>query len=208
MLSKVGRLKVNPMTRNILATIAIFAAVAPCTSRAQTPAASSRTREIAALFSKHKHTLKEKRGVRMEKYKDVVAEPVVASNPASYSGTYRSLDYDFIIRLHVAGNGSIEGSGTDPLDSESHAARPFTLEKAKIDGALFTATKVYRNGKRERIEGVFMERTSHDSPSDPGVKTFGLGVLAKPMQIDGNTIDRLFYERASGQMAAGNTRNR
>ena len=118
------------MTRNILATLAILAVAAPCTSRAQTPAAANRTREIAALFSKHKHTVKEKRGVRMEKYKNVAAEPVVASNPASYSGTYRSLDYDFTMRLRVAGNGSIEGSGTDPLDSESHIARPFTLESA------------------------------------------------------------------------------
>jgi hypothetical protein len=196
------------MTRYALFTFAVLAAAAPCTSRAQTPSAASRTREIAQAFSKSKHTVKEKRGVRVEKYKNVVAEPVIASNPASYSGTYRSLDFDFIIRLQVAGNGSVQGSGIDPLDSESHIARPFTLENGKVDGALFTATKVYRDGKRERIEGVFIERTSHDSPNDPGVKTFGLGVLAKAMQIDGNTIDRLFYERASGQMAAGHTGNR
>ena len=189
------------MTRHFLATMAILAAVAPCTSLAQTPSASARTREIAQLFSKNKHSVKENRGVRVEKYKNVVAEPVIAANPTNYSGTYRSLDFDFIIRLQVAGNGLVEGSGIDPIDSESHIARPFTLEHANVDGALFTATKVYRDGKRERIEGIFIDRTSHDSPDDPGVKVFGLGVLAKPMQIDGNTIDRLFYERASGQMA-------
>lgn len=198
--------KVNPMTRYILTTIAMLAVSIPC--EAQTSSASNRTREIAALFSKSKHKVKERRGVRMEKYKNVVAEPVVAANPATYSGTYRSLDFDFIIRLQVARNGSVEGSGADPLDFDSHIARPFTLENAKVDGALLTATKVYRDGKRERIEGVFIERTSHDSPNDPGVKTFGLGVLAKPMQIHGNTIDRLFYERSSGQVAAGNTGNR
>lgn len=196
------------MTRHLFATIAVIAAIAPCTSPAQTTSALSRTREIAQLFSKSKHSVKEKRGVRVEKYKNVTAEPVVASNPANYSGTYRSLDFDFIIRLQVAANGLVEGSGIDPIDFESRIARPFTLEKATIDGALFTATKVYRDGKRERIEGVFIERTSHDSPNDPGTKAFGLGVLTKAMQIDGNTIDRLFYERATGEMAAGNTGNR
>lgn len=160
------------------------------------------------MFSKQKHVVKEKRGIRMEKYRKVVAEPVVASNPATLSGTYRSLDYDFVIRLRVAQNGAVEGSGEDPLDADSRIARPFTLENGKIDGALLTATKVYRNGSRERIEGVFIERTSYESPGDKGVKTFGLGVLSKPMQIGGNTIDRLFYERTSGQMAAGYTRNR
>ena len=193
------------MTRNSLATIAILAAITPCTAPAQTPSAASRTREIAALFSKSKHLVKEKHGVRLEKYKNITADPVVASNPTNYSGTYRSVDWDFVIRLQVASNGSVEGSGADPLDFDSHVARPFTLESAKIDGALFTATKVYRDGKRERIEGIFIERTSQDSPNDPGTKTFGLGVLTKPMQIGGNIIDRLFYERAQGEMARGNT---
>src|SRR4029079_5428108 len=180
--------------------IAILAAVHPSIAPAQTPSASTRAREIARLFSKSKHSVKEKRGVRIEKYKNVTAEPVVASNPETYSGTYRSVDWDFVIRLQVAGNGSVEGAGADPLDFDSHIARPFTLESGKVDGARFTATKVFRDGKRERIEGVFIERTSHDSPNDPGTKAFGLGVLTKAMQIDGNTIDRLFYERATGQV--------
>jgi hypothetical protein len=70
-----------------------------------------------------------------------------------------------------------------------------------------TATKVYRDGKRERIEGIFIERTSYDSPEDRGTTVFGLGVVSQSMQIDGNNIDRLFYERAAGQMAQGNTGN-
>jgi len=195
------------MTRYILATFTVFSMALPCTMDAQTTARSisSRTLEIAALFAKNKHVIKEKRGIRVEKYKNVTAEPVIASNPAIFSGTYRSLDFDFVIRLRAASNGSVEGSGEDPLNFDSHIARPFTLENGRIDGALFSATKVYRDGKRERIEGVFIDRTSYDSPEDRGVKVFGLGVVSKPMQIGGNTIDRLFYERASGQMAAGYT---
>ena len=195
------------MNRYTLSTLAVFTIAAPLAAQSQTASTSSRTQELAALFSKHKHVVKEKRGVRLEKYKNVVAEPVVASNPASFSGTYRSLDFDFVMTLRVAANGSVEGSGTDPLDFDSRIGRPFTLENGKVAGALFTATKVYRNGKRHRIEGVFIERTSYDSPEDRGVKVFGLGVLTKPMQIGGNTLDRLFYERASGQMATGNTRH-
>jgi hypothetical protein len=198
---------VDSMIRYFLATIAVLTAAAPCTSQSQT-SSSTRVREIAALFSKHKHTVKEKHGIRMEKYKNVVAEPVNVVNPATLSGTYRSLDFDFVIRLRVAQNGSVEGSGEDALDFDSHAAKPFTLQNGRIDGALLTATKVYRNGKRERLEGVFMERTSYDSPEDRGVKVFGLGVLARPVQIGGNTIDRLFYERASGQLASGHPGNR
>jgi hypothetical protein len=50
-----------------------------------------------------------------------------------------------------------------------------------------------------------MDRTSFESPADKGVTVFGLGVIAKPMQIGGNNVDRLFYERASGEMAQGDT---
>lgn len=196
----------NPMTRYILTTFAVLSVAMPFTAESQsTTRASSRTREIAALFSKKKHVVKEKRGVRVEKYKNVTAEPVVASNPASFSGTYRSLDFDFVIRLRVAANGSVEGTGEDPLTIDSHIARPFTIANGKVDGALFTGVKVYRDGKREPIEGVFIDRTTYESPEDRGVKVFGLGVLTEPMQIDGLNIDRLFYERASGQMASRHT---
>src|SRR5215212_12284989 len=105
------------MTRHILATfVALSAAIAsPAHSQKATASVSQRTMELAALFSKSKHAIKEKRGVRVEKYKNVVAEPVVAANPSSYSGTYRDISFDFVLRLSVAGNGLVEGSGEDPV---------------------------------------------------------------------------------------------
>lgn len=195
------------MARYILTTFIALLVANPSPAQSQKPvtSVSQRTTELAALFSKNKHVVKEKRGVRMEKYKKVVAKPVIAANPATYSGTYRDLSFDFVLRLRVAGNGNVEGSGEDPIDSDAQVSRRFALVDGKIQGALLTATKLFPNGRRERIEGVFIERTSFDSPSDRGVTVFGLGVVSKPMQIGGNDIDRLFYERASGQMAQGYT---
>lgn len=197
------------MSPSLLTIIVVFSTVIPTVVPAQgaSVSASSRTREIAQMFSKNKHVVKEKRGVRTEKYKYVSAEPLIAANPTSLSGTYRAFDSDFVMRLSVSSNGIVEGSGTDLVDFDSKISHPFTLVDGRVQGALLTVTKLYRDGKRESIEGVFMERTSFESPKDRGTKVFGLGVLTKPMQIGGNTVDRLFYERASGQMARGDTGN-
>ena len=192
------------MTRRALAIVLSLAALSSAQSQTAT---ASRTRELASLFSKEKHVVKEKRGVRVEKYKNVVAVPVVPANPATLSGIYRDLNFDFVIRLQVSPDGKVTGTGVDPFDSNSRIARSYRLVDSRVDGALLTATKVYRDGKRERIEGIFIERTSYDSPEDRGTTVFGLGVVSQSMQIDGNNIDRLFYERAAGQMAQGNTGN-
>ena len=193
------------MNRHTLAAIALISAITAPTLHSQTASASRRTHELASLFSKQKHVVKEKRGVRVEKYKNVVASPVVPANPATLSGTYRDLDFDFVIRLRVSPDGTIAGTGIDPVDHDSRISKPYTLVDGKVDGALLTAIKVYRDGKRERLEGIFIERTTFDSPEDRGTTTFGLGVVAGSVQIDGTIIDRLFYERAAGQMARRNT---
>jgi hypothetical protein len=40
-----------------------------------------------------------------------------------------------------------------------------------------------------------MTRTERNSPTDPGITTFGLGVvLATPREFAGNTYERLFYQ--------------
>ena len=39
----------------------------------------TKAQEIAAAFTKNKHVVKEKYGVRMEKYKDVRSEPAVTN---------------------------------------------------------------------------------------------------------------------------------
>ena len=46
----------------------------------------------------------------------------------------------------------------------------------------------------EKFEGVFLNRTDRNSPTDPGVTTFGLGVvLNAPFETNGLTYEKLFY---------------
>ncbi len=109
------------MTRYIPAAIFLVAGILPSAAHSQT--ASARTREIAALFSKEKHAIKQKHGVRTEKYVKVVAEPQAAANPSTYSGTYRDFSFDFVIRLRVSSDGTVEGSGEDPVEYASNVSR-------------------------------------------------------------------------------------
>ena len=147
----------------------------------------TKAREIAAAFSKNKHAVKEKFGVRMEKYKDVRSEPAVKSNLSEYTGVYEVQDLGYVISVQVGSDGRVQASG-------SEKSRAFTLENAKIDGALLTATKVYSDGAKEKFEGSFLNRTDRNSPTDPGVTIFGLGVvLTTPFEVDGLTYDKLFY---------------
>jgi hypothetical protein len=154
----------------------------------------SRTRAIAASFSKFKNVSKSRRGITKEKYMKVVSEPAVKSSPIEYSGVYEHPDMDFRLSLNVDANGVVTGSGYEPL-SES-VKRTFTLRNAKIEGALLTATKVYAGGETERLEGAFMNRTASESPTDSGRTVFGFGTLVKPIYLSGNTIDKIFLEKA------------
>jgi hypothetical protein len=147
----------------------------------------SRAQELATAFNKNKHVVKEKYGVRREKYKDVRSEPAVKSNIADYSGVYEMTDLGYVMNVQVGSDGRVQASG-------SEKGRTFTLENARIGGALLTASKVYQDGATEKFEGVFLNRTDRNSPTDPGVTIFGLGVvLTTPFEINGLTYDKLFY---------------
>lgn len=153
----------------------------------------ARTRAIVASFNKSKHVLKSKHGVTREKYKDIRSEPARKADPASYTGSYKVEGLAFCLDLKVAHDGRVEGGGTEPLDGNSTIARTFTMS-GRIDQALLTATKVYSNGARERFEGVFINSTSRESPTDPGTTTFGIGVVSGLRDIGGVTTDKLFYQ--------------
>jgi hypothetical protein len=154
-----------------------------------------RTQTIVASFNKSKHVVKEKRGVRKEKYLDVRSVPAVKQNPADYSGAYEDLSaMGFSLRLRVSPNGLVEGTGYEPLNDEPAVSRSFTLRNGRITGALITATKVYGNGSTEPLEGVFINKTVFESPTDNGVTAFGLGVVGRGLQINGLTVDKVFYQ--------------
>ena len=126
---------------------------APAQQALASASAQTRTQAIAASFSKSKHVVKEKRGVRMEKYKRVESEPVVKPNPQDYSGIYEMPEMAFAIQLRVARDGSVEGTGYEPIGPDMSVRRSFTLRNGRIDGALLTATQVYANGTQNRFEG-------------------------------------------------------
>jgi len=155
--------------------------------------AQSRTRTIVASFSKFKSVSKERRGVKKEKYLKVQSEAAVKTNPAEYSGVYEVPGMAFALNLAVDRNGVVTGTGYEPL-TES-VRRTFTLRDGRIQGALLTATKVYAGGESGRLEGAFMNRTSFESPTDPGVTVFGFGTLGKQIEVSGVAINRFFYDK-------------
>ena len=166
--------------------IALFVACAG-NAIAQTPA-QTRAQAIAASFSKQKHVVKEKYGVRTEKYKDVRSEAVVRQNPRDYAGVYEFADLGYVINIQVASDGELEMNAFE----NNQQVR---FENVKIEGALLTAAKIYPEGSTERFEGVFLNRTERNSPTDTGVTTFGLGVVpATPVFVHGVTFDKLFYQ--------------
>jgi len=177
-----------------LAAVLVPLTTLPAQQMRASQSAQTRTQAIAASFSKEKHVVKEKRGVRVEKYKRVQSDPVVKANPQDYSGRYEVPDMGLAVQLRVDRNGDVEGAGYEPTGPDLSVRRSFTLKNGKIDGALLTATQVFANGTQDRFEGVFMNRTSFESPADKGVTKFGLGVIGKEITVAGNTNNRFFYE--------------
>jgi hypothetical protein len=183
----------------VVAALTLFVVIAGRVS-SQTLASASdprtKTKTIVASFNKFKHLTKEKHGIKKEKYLRVESNAVVKANPVDYSGTYEIPDWGFALRLRVDHNGKVEGDGYEPL-TDPAVRRAFTLRNGKIEGALLTATKVYPAGYTETLEGVFINRTSFESPTDKGFAMFGLGTLGRPIEVSGLTLDKFFYELKS-----------
>ncbi len=163
--------------------------------RASVSPTGARARAMAQSFNKSKHVVKQKHGISRDKYKDVRSEPVIESNPQNYWGTYEVPDFGLFLHLRVDSNGSAAATGEETDVWGSGVTRRFTLANAKVEGALLTGTKVYADGRSESLEGVFINRTSSDSPTATGVTVFGLGVLGAPIRISGITVEKFFYER-------------
>jgi hypothetical protein len=174
----------------ILVVIAFFV-VCAVNVVSQQPSTQTKTQAIAAAFNKHKNVVKEKYGVRTEKYKDVRSEPVVKHSVGDYSGAYEVADLGSLIKIQVGSDGRVQASGYEKVPR----SRTFNLENVRIEGALLTASKVYQDGTAEAFEGVFLNRTDRNSPTDAGVTTFGLGVILRtPVEHGGLTHEKLFYQ--------------
>lgn len=165
----------------------------PSSLLAQGLDAQQRAQELAAFFNKSKHAIKERHGVRVEKFKEIRSEPVIKKNARAYSGTYEA-DSGYTFRITVLSDGRVEASGSEP--DMRQEARSFTLHDAKIEGALLTGIKLFADGTSEKFEGVFINETERDSLTDNGFTTFGLGVVYDPPRTNpeaGFVITRLFY---------------
>jgi hypothetical protein len=180
-----------------LSILAVDAGHASSQTLASASDAQTKTQAIVASFNKFKHVTKERHGIRKEKYKKIQSEPVVKANREDYSGTYEVPDMGFAMHLRVDPSGKVEGDGYEPLMQDPAVRRTFTLKNGTIEGALLTATKVYGSGQTEKLEGVFLNRTSFESPTDKGVTTFGLGTVGRPIEVADVTLDRLFFELKS-----------
>jgi hypothetical protein len=174
------------------AVLLIGLCLAASNAAAKQSDAQQRAGELAASFSKAKHEVKEKRGVRVEKFKEVRSEPVVKQNSADYSGVYEaSLWHDYSLSIKTGADGDVEASGYEP---GLGGPRSFTLMDARISGALLVGTKVYADGSTEKFEGVFINRTERDSPTSAGLTEFGLGVVFDTSKaVEGFEVDKLFY---------------
>ena len=160
-------------------------------SFAQNTDAARRAEELAAIFSKSKHVVKEKKGFRVEKFLEIRSVPAVKAQARDYAGTYKA-DSGYSFHLRVTGDGRLEAHGTEP---GADATRSFTLRHAKLAGALLTGTKVYPDGATEPFEGLFIIRTERHSPTDAGTTSYGLGVYFDPPKTgESFTLSRLFYE--------------
>jgi hypothetical protein len=173
----------------ILVVIALFV-VCAVNVVSQQPSSETKTQAIAAAFNKHKNRVKEKYGVRTEKYKDVRSELLVKPNIGDHAGAYEAADLGHVINIQIGSDGRVQASGYEKVPQ----SRTFKLENVRIEGALLTASKVYQDGTAEPFEGVFLKRTDRNSPTDAGVTTFGLGVVLRtPVEHNGLTHEKLFY---------------
>ena len=164
--------------RTLIAVLVLLSSLAASAS-------ATRTQEILAMFTKSKNVQKQKRGVLKSIFLQKHGEPVTRGD---VSGDYAVDGLELTLRLR--GN---EGTGTDRRGA-------FTLRDVRRDGALFTATKVYANGRTARLEGVFMDLVTRAGKTEQDATTtrmFGLGVaLEEPYVLDGGVeLDKVFYER-------------
>lgn len=139
---------------------------------------------LAAGLDKSKHKVKEKTKhgvtVKVEIYIDIKNVPEVRQ-PAAYSGRYGDDDGGCRLDLKVAANGDAEGSGADSTWAEGRGndLRSYTLRNGRVNGAVLTGEKVYADGSTERLEAVFVNRTTLNGKSPTEIETretqFGLG---------------------------------
>lgn len=152
-----------------------------------------KAQNLLETLSKSKYKKKEKGNFSFEKYIDIKSEAAVKNNVRDYAGSYVSPDANYRLDLKVSANGAIEGSGFD-WNFNSEQKQNFTLQNARIDGALLTATKVFDGGKTEQFEAVFSNQTRIEGKNPNQIESretkYGLGFV----KAYGDSTNRVFLE--------------
>lgn len=160
---------------------------------AQEVNAEQKTNALINALGKTKYKKKEKKNFSFELYIDIKSEAVVKNNVRDYAGVYQSSDANYKIELRVAADGTIEGSGYDS-DFNDSQKRNFTIQNARIEGALLTATKVYASGDLKKLEAVFNNRTVTEGKNPNEINSretkYGLGFVDSL----GTMTNRVFLE--------------
>src|SRR5215211_5677264 len=139
----------NRLVKIGLSALMTFALIDTRDAVAQTSSVQARTQAIVASFNKSKHVVKEKRGVRFEKYKEVRSAAAIKSNVRDYAGSYEADGMGLTFDLAVDGSGNVTANGYERVNMDSPLWRGFTLRNARFYGALLTGTKVYADGRTE-----------------------------------------------------------
>jgi hypothetical protein len=154
--------------------------------------AQAKTDTLINALAKTKYKKKEKKNISIEVYVDIKSEAVVKADPREYSGVYEA-ESDYRLELRVSAADKIEGRGYDG-EMNGPGRRNFTLQNARIEGALLTATKVYESGGVENFEAVFNNRTVVTGKNPDRIENretkFGLGFI----QSNADWTNRVFLE--------------
>ena len=145
---------------------------------------------LAAALDKNKHKKKDKskNGVTVstETYLDIKNVPAIKS-PQEYSGRYADEHGMNSVEIRVAADGSAEGSGSETIDRDGQDVKSaFTLKNARVRDAVLTADLVYNDGRTERLEAVFVTRTTVAGKNAENIESrdskFGLGFIRQDTQ--------------------------
>ena len=164
--------------------------------------AAKKTNELVAALDKTKYKKKEKKNISIEVYVDIKNTAAVKTNPAEYSGVYKTDGYK--LDLNVAKDGKVEGSGYDSINSDGPSVK-FTLRDARVDGALLTGVRVYESGETRKLEAAFVNRTVSTGKNANEIEShetsFGLGFIESGPAVAGSTdrvgawTNRVFLEK-------------
>jgi len=147
--------------------------------------ADQRARDLVSSLDKTKYKKKDKPNVSIEIYIDVRNEPAVRADKSEYTGIYESDGYQLMLTVNK--DGSAAGTGYDTFAGDGKKLS-FSLQDARVEGALITGTKAYDNGESVAFEAVFVNRTSREGTNANSIRSasskFGLGFIQYGRSIE------------------------